>query len=98
MLANEPTSEEYGEIAAQSAALVKYAEGAIKRSVEYTRRMFSSMSTVDNDYLADALHDLSSSLVAVGEDAERVRLRAFRCQTEAMLREKEDQEDKENEE
>ena len=97
MPANELTSKEYEDIATQSAAFVGYASGAVKISAEYARRMASSMSVVDNCYLADALDVLSRSLVAVGEDAERVRLRAIRCQTEAMLRENEDQpEDKEN--
>ena len=99
MLSDEPTSKEYEEIANQSDALVKYATAAVKRSVTYARRMYSSMSEVDNGYLAGALDDLSRSLVTVGEDAERVLLHAIRCQTEATLREKKhQQEDKEDEE
>lgn len=99
MLSDEPTSEEYGEIVAQTDSLVKYATGAVKRAITYARRMYSSMSEVDNGYLADALEDLSRTLVTVGEDAECVHLHAIRCQTEAALREKEHQpEDKENQE
>ena len=97
MFAGEPTSEEYKEIANQTDSLVKYTTGAVKRAITYARRMYSSMSEVDNGYLAGALEDLSRTLVAVGEDAECVHLHAIRCQTEATLREKEHQpEDKED--
>lgn len=95
MFADEPTSEEYKEIATQTDSLVKYANGAVKRAITYARRMYSSMSEVDNDYLANALDSLSRTLVAVGEDAECVHLHALRCQTEAELREQEDQQEDE---
>ena len=99
MFAGEPTSEEYKEIANQTDSLVKYANAAVKRAITYARRMYSSMSEVDNGYLANALDNLSRTLVAVGKDAECVHLHAIRCQTEATLREKEHQpEDKEDEE
>ena len=90
MQANEPTSSEYNHIACDATKIVTDVSDAIVQFTKYMRRMYMC-SDADNSFLAGALENMTRSLANLGSDVERVRLYTLSCETEADLREQEDQ-------
>lgn len=77
-------------IAARAHAILGSLREWIVECTEYERRM-APYSEVDNGPLMDCLGELTHKLTQVGAMTEHAKLYAIKCETEARLREQEDQ-------